>query len=40
MEYVGDLCSPCPLREQPEWLIYNCQLCKKLLHVCLTALVL
>ena len=40
MEYVGNLCSPCPLHEQPKRLIYISRLCTIQLHVCLTALVL
>ena len=38
MEYVGNLCSPCPL--QLKRLIYISRLCTIQLHVCLTALVL
>ena len=36
MEYVGNLCSPCPL--QLKRLIYISRLCTIQLHVCLTAL--
>ena len=38
MEYVGSLCSPCPL--QLKRLIYISRLCTIQLHVCLIALVL
>ena len=40
MEYVGSLCSTCPLHEQPKRSIYISKLCTMQLHVCLTALVL
>ena len=40
MEYVGNLCSPCPLHEQPKRLIYISKFSTIQLHVCLTALVL
>ena len=42
MEYVSNLCSPCPLHEQPKRRIYISRLCAIQLHVivCLTALVL
>ena len=40
MECVGNLCSPCLLREQPKRWIYISRLCTIQLHVCLTALVL
>ena len=40
MEYVGNLCSPCPLHEQPMRRIYISRLCTIQLRVCLTALVL
>ena len=40
MEYVGNLCSPCPLHEQPKRSRYISKLCTLQLHVCLTALVL
>ena len=40
MEYVGNLCSPCPLHEQPKRLMYISRLCTIQLHVCLTPLVL
>ena len=40
MEFVGNLCSPCLLHEQPKRLIYISRLCTIQLHMCLTALVL
>ena len=40
VEYVGNLCSPCPLHEEPKRRIYIYRLCIIQLHVCLTALVL
>ena len=36
MEYVGNLCSPCPLHEQPKRLIYISRFSTIQLHVCLT----
>ena len=40
MEYVGNLCSPCPTHEQPKRWIYISRLYAIQLHVCLTALLL
>ena len=41
MEYVGNLCSPCLLHEQPKGdYIFLSRLCTTQLHACLTALVL
>ena len=41
MEYVGNLCNPCPLNEQKgEFIRCISRLCTIQLHMCLTALVL